>query len=68
MVLAYDEATVRQWAELKAHAETAGLSKNTADLWVAATAKRHQLPLLTNDRGLLNALDITVLKPQDPPT
>ncbi len=67
VVLAYDEATVRAWAELKARAETAGLSKNAADLWVAATAKRHELPLLTNDRGFLSALEITVVKPQDPP-
>jgi len=68
VVLAYDEATVRAWAELKAQAERAGLSKNTADLWVAATAKRHELPLLTNDRDFLRALDITVIKPEDPPT
>lgn len=67
VVLAYDEATVRAWAELKAQADEAGLPKNAADLWIAATARRHELPLLTNDRGFLDALDITVLKPEDPP-
>lgn len=67
VVLAYDEATVRAWAELKAEAEEAGLPKNAADLWIAATAKRHELPLLTNDRGFLEALDIRVVKPDDPP-
>ena len=67
VVLAYDEGTVRAWAELKAQAEAKGLSKGAADLWIAATAKRHLLPLLTNDRGFLSALDITVVKPEDPP-
>jgi len=67
VVLAYDEATVRAWAELKAQAEALGSAKNSQDLWVAATARRHQLPLLTNDRDFLSALDITVIRPQDPP-
>jgi predicted nucleic acid-binding protein len=68
VVLAYDEATVRAWAELKVQAETSGLSKSAADLWIAATARRHNLPLLSNDRGFLSALDITVVRPEDPPT
>lgn len=67
VILAYDEATVRAWAELKARAEQAGISKGAADLWVAATAKRHDLPLLTNDRDFLGALDIAVVRPEDPP-
>lgn len=68
VVLTVDEATVKSWAELKAQAERAGLSKDAADLWIAATAKRHALPLLTNDRAFLSALDITVVKPGDPAT
>ena len=67
VVLAYDEATVRAWAELKAQAEAGGQPKDAADLWVAAAAKRHRLPLLTNDRDLLRGLDIVVLRPEDPP-
>lgn len=67
VVLAYDEATVRAWAELKVQAEALGSAKNSQDLWVAATARRHRLPLLTNDRDFLSALDITVIRPEDPP-
>jgi len=67
VVLSFDEATVRSWAELKASAEAKGEPKSTADLWVAATARRHGLPLLTNDRGFLTGLDITVVRPEDVP-
>jgi tRNA(fMet)-specific endonuclease VapC len=63
VVLIPDDATVLAWAELKAEAERQGLSKSAQDLWVAATAKRHALPLLTNDRGFLTGLGITVVVP-----
>lgn len=62
MVLACDEATVRAWAELRARAEEQGLSKQTTDLWIAATAKRHGLPLLTRDSDFFTALDIAVIE------
>lgn len=65
VVLTADEATARAWAELKVVAEVAGRSKSAEDLWIAATAKRHDLPLLTNDDGFFTALDIAVVKPSD---
>ena len=61
VILSPDEETVRSWAELRAKSESAGLTKATADLWIAATAKRHSLPLLTGDRGFLSGLDIEVI-------
>lgn len=61
MILTPDEQTVDLWAELKVASQSVGLSKQTADLWIAATAKRHSLPLLTGDRGFLSALDIDVI-------
>lgn len=67
VVLACDEATVRAWAELRAKAESKGLAKETADLWIAASAKRHDLPLLTRDKGFFTGLDIDVVVPEDPP-
>lgn len=66
VVLACDEATVRAWAELKAQADSKGLVKETADLWIATTAKRHDLPLLTRDTAFFTALAIDVLRPEDP--
>lgn len=65
-VLSVDEAMVRIWAELRASSEASGFTKQVADLWIAATAKRHDLPLLTNDRGFLSALDIEVIGPGIP--
>jgi predicted nucleic acid-binding protein len=65
-VLSVDEATVRIWAELRASSEASGFTKQVADLWIAATAKRHGLPLLTNDRGFLTALEIEVIRPTLP--
>jgi len=67
VVLACDEATVRTWAALRVDAEAKGLAKGIADLWIAATAKRHDLPLLTRDSDLFSALDIDVVRPEDPP-
>ena len=64
-VLSADEATVRIWAELRARAEASGFTKQVADR-IAATAKRHDLPVLTNDRGFLTALDIEVIRPAIP--
>lgn len=65
-VLSVDEAMVRIWAEMRASSESSGFTKQVADLWIAATAKRHELPLITNDRGFLSALDIEVIGPEIP--
>jgi tRNA(fMet)-specific endonuclease VapC len=67
VVLSPDEQTTRMWADLRAGAQRAGMSKDPADLWIAATARRHDLPLLTADKGFLTALDIAVIHPDDPP-
>lgn len=67
VVLIADEATARAWAELKVVAEEAGRPKSVEDLWIAATARRHSLPLLTNDGDYFTGLDITAVKPDDAP-
>jgi predicted nucleic acid-binding protein len=46
---------------LRLDAERQGLTKQVADLWIAATAKRHNLPLVTNDGGFFAGLNITVI-------
>jgi predicted nucleic acid-binding protein len=66
-VLIADEATARAWAELRATAEASGKSKSVQDLWIAATAKRHDLPLLAEDSDFFSALSITAVRPSDPP-
>lgn len=66
VVLSPDESMTRTWAELRATAQRAGLSKDPAELWIAATARRHDLPILTTDRDFLTALNIDVIRPDDP--
>lgn len=65
-VLVADEVTARAWAQLRATAEASGRSKSVQDLWIAATAKRHDLPLLTVDGDFFSALSITAIRPSDP--
>jgi tRNA(fMet)-specific endonuclease VapC len=67
VVLSPDDETVSVWATLRASAEQRGLQKQIGDLWIAATAKRHGIPLLTRDAGFYEGLDIPVIKPEDPP-
>jgi tRNA(fMet)-specific endonuclease VapC len=67
VVLTADEATSRLWAKLRVEAERAGRSKEAEDLWIAATAMRHELPLLTDDSDFFSALSIRAVRPTDPP-
>ena len=66
-MLAVDDLTVRAWAELRAMAAAKGLPKQIGDLWIAATAKRHDIPLLTRDAGFFQGIDITIIRPEDEP-
>jgi hypothetical protein len=68
VALAGDAATADAWAVLKMSAEAKGRSKSAEDLWIAATAKRHALPLLTNDGDFFSALEIEVLHLDSEPT
>ena len=44
-----DEAVASRWAELRAHLALNGGRVNVNDLWIAATAVAHRLPLVTQD-------------------
>jgi len=61
VVLPADHLTVQTWAALKLKSEALGLTKGPGDLWIAASAKRHSLPLLTGDRGFFSALDVDAI-------
>ncbi|CAN5891276.1 hypothetical protein BH23ACT12_BH23ACT12_21330 [soil metagenome] len=61
VILPADRSTVQLWAELKVQSQSLGRPKGSGDLWIAACAKRHSLPLLTGDRGFLDSLNIQVI-------
>jgi predicted nucleic acid-binding protein len=48
-VLVVDEAVAASWALLRVHLATAERRLNVNDLWVAATALAHRLPVVTQD-------------------
>lgn len=47
--LPIDEAVAAQWAQLRVRLHETGRRINVNDLWIAATALVHQLPVLTQD-------------------
>lgn len=48
-VLVADEAVAASWAWLRVHLATAERRLNVNDLWVAATALAHRIPVVTQD-------------------
>jgi predicted nucleic acid-binding protein len=48
-VLPVDETVAASWALLRVHLAESGRRLNVNDLWIAATALAHQLPVITQD-------------------
>lgn len=48
-VLGVDEAVAAVWARLRVHLAESGRRLNINDLWIAATALAHSLPVVTQD-------------------
>lgn len=48
-VLAVDEAVAASWALLRVHLAESGHRLNVNDLWIAATALTHKIPVVTQD-------------------
>lgn len=48
-VLAVDEAVAASWALLRVHLAESDRRLNVNDLWIAATALTHQMPVVTQD-------------------
>lgn len=48
-VLAIDETVAASWALLRVHLAESGRRLNVNDLWIAATALAHRIPVVTQD-------------------
>jgi len=48
-VLVIDETVAASWARLRVHLAEAGRRVNANDLWIAATALTHGIPVVTQD-------------------
>jgi predicted nucleic acid-binding protein len=48
-LLPVDEEVAAEWARLRAQVSAAGRRVNVNDLWIAATAAAHRLPIVTQD-------------------
>jgi tRNA(fMet)-specific endonuclease VapC len=53
LVLSPDEETARLWGRFMAHARRIGRRLEAGDGWIAATAIRWRLPLVTHDRDFV---------------
>jgi predicted nucleic acid-binding protein len=49
VVLPVDEKVARAWAQMRAYLAAAERRVNVNDMWIAATAAAHDIPVLTQD-------------------
>lgn len=49
VVLPVDEQVARAWAQMRAYLAAAQRRVNINDMWIAATAAAHEIPVLTQD-------------------
>jgi predicted nucleic acid-binding protein len=54
--LPIDEAVARTWAQMRAYVGASGQTIRINDMWIAATAATHEIPVLTQD-GDFDALN-----------
>lgn len=47
--LPIDEAVSRAWAQMRAYVGALGQKVGVNDMWIAATAAAHEIPVLTQD-------------------
>ena len=59
-VLAIDDETADRWAIIAALIEKAGTPAASNDIWIAASAMQHELPILTSDRDFQKIPQIIV--------
>jgi tRNA(fMet)-specific endonuclease VapC len=61
-IVPYDEALCRKYAEIKSACEANGKTVGDNDLWIAACAIRHSIPLVSNNFKHFNGIPGLVLR------
>jgi len=56
LALPIDEAVSRAWAQMRAYVGASGQKVGVSDMWIAATAAAHEIPVFTQD-GDFDALN-----------
>ncbi len=49
VALPVDEAVSRAWAQMRTYVRASGQKVEINDMWIAATAAAHEIPVLTQD-------------------
>lgn len=49
VALPADEGVARAWAQMRAYVQASGQKVGVNDMWIAATAAAHEIPVLTQD-------------------
>jgi predicted nucleic acid-binding protein len=63
-ILPVEGRVARAWAAMRAHLAASGRGVGGNDLWIAATAAAHELPVITQDRdydALSGVMGLTVI-------
>jgi tRNA(fMet)-specific endonuclease VapC len=72
LVIPYDAELAKEWARLEAHSKRIGRRLESGDAWIAATAARFKIPLLTHDKDHVGLqypdLHVISYAPNDPDT
>ncbi len=65
VVLPVDDGVARAWAGMRAYLAASGRAVSVNDVWIAATAATHEIPVVTQDRdyyALSGVMGLTVIE------
>jgi predicted nucleic acid-binding protein len=65
-VLPFDIALCRQWGEIRADCRAKGRPISPQDAWIAATAMRYEIPLVTHNPRDFEVLDTLIVITEAP--
>lgn len=64
LIIPVDQPLCREWAQVRADRQSAGRPISSQDAWIAATALRHDLPLVThNVKDFLGTPNLRLITP-----